>query len=200
MRISTFYRSSNRKLSRKVSGMVILRPVSNDRVDLNLGDLSRAAPELDAWPIAVSEQVSRLSALLEQQLGPVLAKYDLSAGEIDVLAALRRSGSPFRLTPTHLTAALMVTSGGMTKRLSALERAGLIRRVPSSEDRRSSAVELMDAGRELIERILDSRLKSEKRMFAGLRKKQRRDLAITLRDLCAALGDDQLPMKKFSRR
>jgi len=172
--------------------------VTNDRVDSILEDWRREAPDLDAWPIAVSERISRLSTLLERQLEPVLARYDLSSGEFDVLATLRRSGAPFQLTPTILTTTLMVTSGGMTKRLSALERAELVRRVSNSEDRRSRAVELTDAGRELVERILESRLKNEKRMFGALRKRQRRDLAAALRDLCVALGDDQ-PSRKLTR-
>jgi DNA-binding MarR family transcriptional regulator len=136
------------------------------------------------------ERISRLSTLLERQLEPVLGPHSLSMGEFDVLAVLRQQGPPFRLTPTQLTVALMMTSGGMTKRLASLDRSALIRRVPDPIDRRSKIVELTDEGRQLVERVLALRLKHEKRLLAALRKKQRRDLATTLRDLCVALGDE----------
>ena len=120
----------------------------------------------------------------------MLCPHSLSLGEFELLATLRRDGPPFRRTPTSLTADLMMTSGGMTKRLGALERGGLIRRVPDPADGRSKLVELTDEGRQVVEQVLAIRLKHEKRVLAALRKKQRRDLASALRDLCVALGDE----------
>jgi DNA-binding MarR family transcriptional regulator len=169
--------------------------VAEDHVDSVLEAWRQEAPGLDTSPIAVSERLRRLSTLLERQMEPVLTETALTAGEVDVLATLRRSGSPFRLTPTSLTTTLMLTSGGMTKRLSTLEHAGLIRRVSNPNDRRSRAVELTDEGRRLVERVLESRFKNEKRLLTTLRKRQRRDLATALRDLCVALGDERPPPK-----
>ena len=51
-----------------------------------------------------------------------------------MLAALRRSGSPYRLTPTALYQELVLTSGAMTHRVDALARGGL-----PGEDRRALA-------------------------------------------------------------
>ena len=168
----------------------ILPYMTADHVDAALARWRRETPTLDASPFAVSERISRLSTLLERQLEPFLALHDLSAGEFDVLAALRRQGPPYRVTPTRLTATLMVTSGGMTKRLSMLEQAGLITRVPDPADRRYRVVELTEAGRQLVEGALAARLKHEKQLLGRLRKRQRRDLAEALHDLCIALGDD----------
>jgi len=161
-----------------------------DHVETALERWRKESPELDASPLAVVERIARLSTLLERRLEEVLAPHSLTGGEFDVLAALRREGAPFRMTPTRLTATVLMTSGGMTKRLAALEAAGLVRRVHDPADRRSRAVELTEAGRDLVERVLASRLKHEKRLLAGLRKRQRRDLAEALRDLCVALGDE----------
>jgi len=172
--------------------------VAEDHVDAALAGWRREVPELDASSIAISERISRVSTLLERQLGPVLSRHAISAGELDVLAALRRCGTPYRLTPTALSAGLLVTSGGMTKRLTALEVAGLIRRVPDPSDRRSRAVELTARGRQLVESALEARLKTEKRILAGLRKRQRRDLAAVLRELCIELGDEPLSPKARS--
>jgi DNA-binding MarR family transcriptional regulator len=162
----------------------------SDHVEAALERWRTEAPQLDASPLAVVERIARLSTLLEGQLEPVLAPHSLTAGELDVLAALRREGVPFRMTPTRLTASVLMTSGGMTKRLAKLEAAGLVTRVPDPTDRRSRLVELTEAGRDLVEQVLASRLRHEKRLLSGLRKRQRRDLAEALRDLCVALGDE----------
>jgi hypothetical protein len=82
----------------------------------------REAPELDRSPMGVVGRISRLAQLLQAELEPIFAAHGVNGGAFDVLAALRRAGRPYRLTPTALSKALMVTSGGMTKRLTALER------------------------------------------------------------------------------
>jgi len=61
-------------------------------------------------------------------------------------ATLRRSGAPYRLSPTALFSALMVTSGTMTHRLKRLESAGLVGRVPNQRDARSMLVQLTPGG------------------------------------------------------
>ena len=60
----------------------------------------------------------------------VFQPHGLTGGDFVVLAALRRSGKPYQLTPTALTRSMMVSSGGTTKRLDRLEARGLIRRDP----------------------------------------------------------------------
>ena len=61
---------------------------------------------------------------------------------IDVLAALRRSGPRHELNPKHLLETVMLSSGGMTKRLDQLEHAGLVKRSPDPGDRRGTLVRL----------------------------------------------------------
>lgn len=63
-----------------------------------------------------------------------MAEFGVTRGSWDVLASLRRSGLPHRLSPTELYLALMRTSGAMTHRLAGLERSGLIKRVPDPQD------------------------------------------------------------------
>jgi hypothetical protein len=87
-----------------------------DHVDLILEQWRRELPELDASPMGVVGRISRLAQLAQDQLEPVFAEYGLNGGEFDVLAALRRSGAPFRLTPTALGQSLMVTSGSSPSR------------------------------------------------------------------------------------
>ena len=74
--------------------------------------------------MGVVGRISRIAALAERELEPVFAEHELTGADFDVLATLRRSGAPYRLTPGELSRSTMVTSGGMTKRSTASRRAG----------------------------------------------------------------------------
>jgi DNA-binding MarR family transcriptional regulator len=106
-----------------------------------------------------------------------------------VLASLRREGRPYRLTPTELSKALMVTSGGMTKRLASLERRGLISREPHPRDGRSTAVTLTPEGKRLVDEVLPEHVANEERLLAELSAEERAELAALLEALAVSLGD-----------
>jgi DNA-binding MarR family transcriptional regulator len=65
-------------------------------------------------------------------LGPVVdavfARHGLSEADFDVLTILRRSGPPYELIPSQLSAALLMSRTGMTSRLDRLEGHGLVER------------------------------------------------------------------------
>ena len=69
------------------------------------------------------------------------------------------------MTPTQLTSAVLLTSGGMTKTLKGLETKGYIERFCFEPDRRSKIVRLTGAGRELIETLLPKVLESHTDMI-----------------------------------
>jgi DNA-binding MarR family transcriptional regulator len=161
-----------------------------DHVHHVLEQWRREAPELDRSPFAVIGRISRLAQLLEAELEPVYAAHGLNGGEFDVLAALRRAGPPYQLTPTELSRALIVTSGGMTKRLNALEARGLLHRRPDPNDGRSTVVSLTRAGKRLVEAILPEHVANEQRLLGELSGKERVELARLLEALAIALGDD----------
>ena len=73
-----------------------------------------------------------------------------------MLAALRRSGEPYRLTPTKLAEEALISTAGMTNRLDRLEQAGLVERLPDPDDRRGVLVELTGEGRELVDSAVDA--------------------------------------------
>jgi len=124
----------------------------------------------------------------------------VNGGEFDVLAALRRVGRPYRLRPTALSTALMITSGGMTKRLGALERRGLIRREAAQGDGRSRMVTLTPAGRRLVDTILPEHVANEDSLVRGLSDDDRAELAALLERLAASLGDRADARPRWARR
>jgi DNA-binding MarR family transcriptional regulator len=154
-----------------------------DGVDRILEQWRLQRPDLDPSPIGIVGRVSRLARELEQRLEPVYKAHGLEPGWHDVLATLRRTGPPYRLRPTDLTDALMLTSSGTTKRLDRLEHAGLIQREPDPDDRRGTLITLTPAGHELIDSVTEAHLANERHLVSALDETEQRDLADLLRKL-----------------
>src|SRR5919106_4403552 len=139
-----------------------------DHVQQVLDQWRLEAPGLDRSPFGMIGRIARLARLLEAELEPVFMTHGLNGGEFDVLAALRRVGRPYRLTPTELSTALIVTSGGMTKRLKMLEGRGLVRRERDLHDGRSTTVSLTPQGKRLVDATLAEHTSNEERLLSGL--------------------------------
>jgi DNA-binding MarR family transcriptional regulator len=154
-----------------------------DGVDLILEQWRRERPDLDPSPIGVVGRISRLARELEARLEPVFREHGLEAGWHDVLATLRRAGPPYRVRPTDLTSALMLTSSGTTKRLDRLEQAGLIAREADPDDRRGTLIALTVAGRRLVDAVTEAHLANERRLLSALTDAEQRSLADLLRAL-----------------
>ncbi len=158
-------------------------PPARDGVDDILDQWRRERPELDPTPIGVVGRISRLAREIEQRLEAVYREHGLEPGWHDVLATLRRSGPPFRLRPTDLTTALMLTSSGTTKRLDRLERAGLVERTADPHDRRAITISLTTEGRALIDRVTKAHLANERNLLRSLSDTEQQRLADLLRTL-----------------
>jgi DNA-binding MarR family transcriptional regulator len=79
-----------------------------------------------------------------------------------------------------------MTTGGMTKRLDRLERAGLVQREPDPADRRGILVALTGKGRKVVDRAVEDHLANEARMLEALTDRERRALDAALAKLLAA--------------
>ena len=154
-----------------------------DPVDKILAQWHRERPDLDVSPMGVIGRILRLSKHLERGLKKTFAEFGLNFGEFDVLAALRRSGEPFQLTPTELFSTLMVTSGTMTNRLDRLEKAELVRRIPDPSDRRGTLIQLTDKGFNLIEQAIAAHVENEHHMLSTAESLDRETLDRLLREL-----------------
>jgi DNA-binding MarR family transcriptional regulator len=104
---------------------------------------------------------------------------------LDVLAMLRRSGPPFRLTAGELTHHSLISSGGVSQRLEKLERVGLVTRHIHTEDRRRIDVQLTPAGVELIDSILADLMAHEAALLDILAPWEQEDLRRVLKRLLA---------------
>lgn len=141
---------------------------SDDTVDEILRQWALERPDLDVSPMGPIGRIKRCAALLEQHLDASFTQFGLSLWEFDMLATLRREGKPYRLSPTALFSALMVTSGTMTHRLKRLETNNLIERVSNEQDARSTLVQLSAKGLALIERAVATHVETERGLLAAL--------------------------------
>jgi DNA-binding MarR family transcriptional regulator len=161
-----------------------------DHVDMVLAQWAAQRPDLDVSPMAVIGRLSRLARVVDARLNRTFASHGLDRASFDVLATLRRSDPPHRLTPTELMASSMVTSGAITQRVDRLAARGLVTRTPSAKDGRSQEVSLTAEGFALVERVLPDHLATEQRILAPLDASARADRAATLSTLLAAMDDD----------
>ena len=66
-----------------------------DHVGRIMAQWNRERPDLDVSPQGIIGRLHRLADALHEELRPVFAAAGLSDGDFDVLAALRRAGSPY---------------------------------------------------------------------------------------------------------
>ncbi|CAB3898477.1 MarR family winged helix-turn-helix transcriptional regulator [Achromobacter mucicolens] len=161
----------------------------NDRARRAQEEWQRERPDIDANVMALVGRLLQATHLLERNwFLPLAAQFELHQGEFDVIATLRRSGSPYAMTPTDLHEGLMLSSGAMTSRLDRLERKGLVERVPSPNDRRSTLVRLTPAGLALIDKLLPLHVANEQQALASLTQKEQAQLDGLLAKLLVGLG------------
>ncbi len=131
------------------------------------------ATEFPDWELAPMEALGRLgetaTIIDTRHISPLFAEYGLQRGEFDVLAALRRSGAPYELTPSRLFEITMSSSGGMTARLDRLAKMGHVERRPNPDDRRGVLVRLTPSAVELIETVTPAHLANEARLTSCLK-------------------------------
>jgi len=145
-------------------------------------------PDLDPFPMEVLGRLLELAQLVTRdRLASVFAEFGLQMGEFDVLATLRRSGSPYALTPTALYEATMISSGGMTARIDRLEKARLVQRLEHPTDRRGALVALTDPGKALIDEVLTRHVQAETAILSPLTEEEQKTLDRLLAKLLAGL-------------
>jgi DNA-binding MarR family transcriptional regulator len=166
---------------------------TEDHIEETITAWRRERPGLDLSGMAVVARLLRVSQRLEDVQDEFFSALGLKPGWLDVLAALRREGDPYRLTPTRLSQEALISTAGMTNRLDRLEQAGLVRRLPDPEDRRGVLVELTPDGRELVDSAIDAHRGLSKRLLGSLEAGERDELDRLLRKLLLPLDRGETP-------
>ena len=141
--------------------------------------------DLDLAPVAVFSRISRLARHLDLARREAFTAHGIESWEFDVLAALRRAGAPYELSPGRLLRETLVTSGTMTNRVDRLATRGFVERYPDPEDRRGVLVRLTPEGKEAVDGAFTALLEAERAFLTDLTPRQQGDLADLLRKLLA---------------
>ena len=126
--------------------------------------------------MATKESAGQVELQLSEELRPLLSRvyqmvrrrspgWDISAVQSSVLTALLDKG-PLRMG--ELAALEGVRMPTATSMVSRLEKLGLVRRMPDSEDRRAVLVDLTDDGRSQIAELVAERNDQFADLLAGL--------------------------------
>ncbi len=162
--------------------------VMRDEVDELVAAWARERPDLDLAPVAVFSRISRLSRHLDLARRAAFSTHGIEPWEFDVLAALRRAGEPYALSPGRLLRETLVTSGTMTNRVDRLAARGWVVRLPDPSDRRGVLVRLTDEGRAAVDGAFTALLEAEGALLADLGEGEEDRLAGLLRRLLAPFG------------
>jgi len=158
-----------------------------DPVETILTQWQRERPDLDPAPMQLFGLVARAQFLSTVYFNELLEQWNLSRGSFDVLAALRRSGPPFTLTPKQLSDSLMLSGAGMTSRLDRLESLRLIVRLPEPTDRRSLKIQLTPRGVRMIDEVVPAIVDAQWKIAATLGPEKTASLTKSMRLLTDAL-------------
>ena len=167
--------------------------MTDDAIDRLIDQWRHARPDLDPAPMAVFARLFRASRAADEAVEAELGRHGLQAGWFDVLSALRRSGKPYRLSPGRLSSAVMLSTGGMTKRLDRMEQAGLLTRSPDPDDRRGILVGLTARGRRAVDAAVEAHIANEARLLGALTTTERAQLQRLLRSLNASISAATAP-------
>lgn len=161
---------------------------SSDEVDAIVAAWQEQRPDLDVGPLAVLSRLTRLAHHLDKARADAFEAHDLESWEFDVLAALRRAGSPFSLSAGELMRQTMVTSGTMTNRIDRLSTSRLVTRQPDPADGRGVLVVLTAEGLNRVDASLSDLLKKEHEILSTLSQAERQQLASILKVLMKPFG------------
>ena len=159
-----------------------------DHVSSILEQWRRVRPELEVEPMGIVGRLSRLARDAEHKLDRNFATFGLDTVSFDLMAALRRQGDPYTLSPKALQFEMMISSGSTTYRLDRLEQRGLVVRAPDPDDRRGVQVRLTPAGLALIDEVVASHVQLEADYLSALSEAQRRQLEELLTRLTESQG------------
>lgn len=156
-----------------------------DEVDDLVEAWERQRDDLDLAPVEVFSRISRLARHLDFARRDAFTSHEIESWEFDVLAALRRAGEPYELSPGRLLRETLVTSGTMTNRVDRLATRGFVERLPDPHDRRGVLVRLTAEGKTAVDGAFEALLAAEAELLADLPDRDRTRLAGLLRTLLA---------------
>ena len=125
--------------------------------------------------------VSQAGHNVDNQLDNALAVHGLSIAKLGVLGVLATNAAPLALG--QIAERLSCVKSNVTQLVDNMELAGLVRRIPDPDDRRSIRAALTEEGRQKYAVGLDVQRKIEQKLFSKLSIEAQKELQSLLRQL-----------------
>ncbi|KJF19178.1 transcriptional regulator [Rhodococcus sp. ACPA4] len=140
----------------------------DDGVDRIEQAWARERPDIDVSSVGIVTRIWRIARYLERERIERLTELGTDRVTLDVLAMLRRSGKPYRMTAGRLSEGALITPGGISNRLDKLERSGLLKRSFHPKDRRRVDVQLTKKGVQLVDEVAADVMDHDSQLLARL--------------------------------
>ena len=158
-----------------------------DDVDDILQEWRAVRPDLDFAPLAVFSRLARIAKHLNRARARAFEHAELESWEFDVLAVLRRSGAPFRVSTKVLVQSTMVSSGTMTNRIDRLVARGFVDRMTDPNDGRGVLVAMTPTGRARVDSAITHLVRDERELLREMSEQDQAELAELLRSLAISI-------------
>ena len=143
-------------------------PSNHDVLDEVVDEVRREFPALEVVGLPITGRIMRLAHHLERRRAALLADYGLTVADFDMLATMRRKhADEHPMNVRELQRSSMLSSGGTTKRLDRLERAGFVERRSDPDDRRGVLIALTPEGHALISEAVPMITRDESDLVAS---------------------------------
>lgn len=163
-----------------------------DKIDKIVIQWNEERPDLDLSGFQLVGRFKLISQHLSREMDKTFATFGLTHSSFDVLATLRRSGSPYGLSPNELLESTMVTSGTMTNRIDQLEKAGLVERKRNPKDGRSVIITLTKKGFAVVDKAVAAHMETLTRLTSSLSEKDSAALKPLLSKFLTCLEEGEL--------
>lgn len=109
-----------------------------------------------------------------------MKSHGLASAEFMILEVLYQRK---RIPLQQIGEKILVTSGSITYNIDKLEKRGLLKRVPCSDDRRVTYAEITETGRELFDDIFPQHMSTIHNMMGGLNQEEKDQATLLLKKL-----------------
>ena len=131
--------------------------------------------------------MARVRAAMVAEVDAELAPFGIKAAEYFVLLALANQMAD---TASSVCSAIAHDPGAMTRKIDALEKKNLVRRVRCPEDRRAIKLELTPEGKAVYPRVLAAAVGVVNRFLEGFTKTEVRQLEGMLKRMLANVEEE----------
>lgn len=159
-------------------------PSSNEAL---ISSWLRAFPNQDPWLVHFLGAIPLLSGRVERESTIVVGALGLTPNAFGLLCALRRSGAPYRLSPSELYDVVVLSPAGVAGHLYKMERAGLVERSNDPEDKRFNRAALTARGQKVVNDTIGDFVLRHEWLLKSLSENEREALTALLRRLLASV-------------